>query len=140
MGEYQPSDYQSALDLFNQTVANLTRLVEESRTDAINELNAYQAATGDTDTGAFDLTMYGIDSVTSVQRNVIENVGNASNYFINNSTTTMAVETEHTGVSTSLVGHFLSDPTSILPTHDTGTMLVWVVFGVILVMFLLHKR
>ncbi|OPY29683.1 MAG: hypothetical protein A4E28_00743 [Methanocella sp. PtaU1.Bin125] len=144
MGEYQPSDYQTALDLFNQTIANLTRLVEESRADAINEINAYQAATGDMDTGAYDLTMYGIDSVTSVQRNVIENVGNASNYFINNSTTVMTVETElqteHTGVSSSMISHFFSDPTSILPTHDTGTMMVWIVFGIILVMFLLHKR
>jgi hypothetical protein len=146
MGDYQPSDYQTVLDIFNQTIANLTSFVEGERADVMNELEIFRASGSmdPSDMEAYNLTMYGMDSVTSVQRNVIENVGNASNYFINNSTTVMTVETElqteHTGVSSSMISHFFSDPTSILPTHDTGTMIVWVVFGAILVMFLLHKR
>jgi hypothetical protein len=143
MGDFQLSDYQDALDLFNETVANMTRMVEESHADIVNQLNAYQASgtMDSSDMGAYNLTMYGVDSVHSVHSEIIGSVGNVSNYYINNSTPVMAAQTENTSMSTSLVGHFLSDPTSILPTHDTGTMMVWVIFAVLLGMFFfMYKR
>ena len=142
MGDYQPSDYQSALDLFNQTVANLTRIVEAERTDAINELQAFQASQpmDASDMEAYNLTMYGMDSVHSVHSNIIETVGNSSNYFINDSTPMMAVQTDQTSIGTSLFSPLFNDPASLLPTHSTGTLIVWVVFALILGKFLLMRR
>ncbi|MGA9141407.1 MAG: hypothetical protein WBZ29_14365 [Methanocella sp.] len=142
MSDFQPSDYQSALDLFNQTVANLTSFVEAERADALNELQAFQAsqAMDSSDMGAYNLTMYGMDSVHSIQSNVIETVGNSSNYFINDTAATMAVQTDHTSVGTSLFSPLFNDPASLLPTHSVGTMIVWVAFALILGKFLLMRR
>jgi hypothetical protein len=142
MSDYQPSDYQSALDLFNQTIANLTSIVEAERADAMSELQAFQAsqAMDSSDMGAYNLTMYGMDSVHSIHSNVIDTVGNVSNYYLNSSTPTMAVQTEHTSVGTSLFSPLFNDPASLLPTHDTGMLIVWVVFALILGKFLLMRR
>ena len=145
------ADYQQALDIFNETVANLNRFVDAQRIDTISELSNMQAQSSDPmDTGAYNLTMYGIDQIGLVNRHVMDTVGNVSNYFIDNSST-VNLQTEHTAVASSLASapvdsisslfsHVVNDPGNFIQANSTGFIVLIAVFSLLLGKFIFLKR
>lgn len=143
--------YQYALDIFNQTVANLSSFVDAARADAIQELNGLHAGyTDPADAGAYNLTMYGMDQISGIKDHVVDNIGNASNYFINNSSV-VTLQTEHTSIAqpvgsapidsfSSLFTHVASDPGNFVHTNSTGFMVLGIVFSVLLGKFIFLRR
>jgi hypothetical protein len=143
-------EYQYALDIFNQTVANMSSFVDVARNDAINELNNLHSSYSDPDNGAYNLTRYGMDQITGIKDHVVHTVGNASNYFINNSSAA-TVQTEHTSVAGSalsapiesfgsLFTHVASDPGQFVHANSTGFMVLGVIFSVLLGKFIFLRR
>jgi hypothetical protein len=143
--------YQYALDIFNQTVANMSSFVDTARADAINELNGLHAGyTDPVDDGAYNLTMYGMNQISGVTDHVFDTVGNVSNYFVNNSST-VTLQTEHTSVSgavvsapidsfSSLFTHVASDPGNFVHANSTGFMILGIIFSVLLGKFIFLRR
>lgn len=143
--------YQYALDIFNQTVANLSSFVDAARADAINELNGLHAGyTDPVDAGAYNLTMYGMDQISGIKDHVVDNIGNASNYFINNSSV-VTLQTEHTSIAqpvasapiesfSGLFTHVATDPGNFVHTNSTGFMVLGIVFSVLLGKFIFLRR
>jgi hypothetical protein len=122
------ADYAEALRLFNETVQNLSRVADLQRAETIAEVNAIQAQSVDpSDMGAYNLTMYGIDQVHFMKNNIVDTVGNASNYDLVNNTTVMALQTDQTAISASLLSgladiilalaSYFSDLVNLLLTH-----------------------
>jgi hypothetical protein len=147
----EQQQYQYALDIFNQTVANLSGFVDAARADAIRELNGLHAGSSDPlDAGAYNLTMYGVDQISGIKDHVVDNIGNASNYFINNSSV-VPLQTEHTSVAqsvatapvdsfSSLFTHVASDPGNFVHTNSTGFMVLGIIFSVLLGKFIFLRR
>jgi hypothetical protein len=143
--------YQYALDVFNQTIANMSSFVDAARADAIRELNGLNAGAPDpVDAAAYDMTMNGLDQINGVTDHVFGTIGNVSNYFINNSST-VALQTEHTSVAQplasapidsfgSLFTHVASDPGKFVQTNSTGFMVLGVVFSLLLGKFIFLRR
>ena len=122
------ADYAETLRLFNETVQNMSRIADLQRAETIAEVNAIQALSVDpADMGAYNLTMYGIDQVHFMKNNIVDTVGNASNYDLVNNTTVMALQTDQTGISPSLLSgladiilalaSYFSDLVNLLLTH-----------------------
>mgnify|MGYP005834713473 CR=1 FL=1 len=149
---YITVDYRQALGIFNETVSNLNSATEAQRLNTISEINAIQAQSMDpADMEAYNMTMYGIDSIHDIKCNIMDTVGNVNNYDIYNNTTMGAYQVDPTAVPTTLTagvasnsGGFFSpvitDPTSILPTNSPGQMLVFMTFMLLLGKFLILRR
>jgi hypothetical protein len=143
--------YQYALDIFNQTVANLSRMADSSRSEAIASLNNLQATSCDpTDRTAYDMTMNGMNQVGGISDYVFDTVGNASNYALNNSSI-VKLQTEHTSIAGattqapvdsfgSLFNHVVSDPGQFVHTNSTGFMILGIIFSVLLAKFIFLRR
>jgi hypothetical protein len=144
-------EYQYALDIFNQTIANMSSFIDSARADAIRELDNLNAGSSDpADAAAYGMTMNGVDQIDGITDHVFDTIGNASNYFIDNSSTA-TLQTEHTSVAQplasapidsfgSLFAHAASDPGQFVQTNSTGFMVLGVIFSLLLCKFLfLHK-
>jgi hypothetical protein len=144
-------EYQYALDIFNQTIANMSSFIDAVRADTIQQLNALNAGYSDpTDAVAYGMTMDGMDQIGSITDHVFDTVGNVSNYFINNSST-VVLQTEHTSVAqplasapvdsfSSLFTHIASDPGKFVQTNSTGFMVLGIIFSVLLGKFLFLRK
>jgi hypothetical protein len=144
-------EYQFALDVFNQTIANMSSFMDSARADAIRELNNLNAGSSDpSDAAAYGMTMNGMDQIDGITNRVFDTIGNVSNYFTDNSST-VTLQTEHTSVAQplasapvdsfgSLFTHVASDPGKFVQTNSTGFMILGVIFSILLLKFLfLHK-
>jgi hypothetical protein len=150
-GMTDEQEYQYALDIFNQTIANMSSFIDAVRADTIQQLNALNAGSSDpSDTAAYGMTMNGVDQINSITDHVFDTVGNVSNYFINN-TSTVALQTEHTSVArplasapvdsfSSLFTHIASDPGNFVHTNSTGFMVLGIIFSVLLGKFLILRK
>jgi hypothetical protein len=143
--------YQYALDIFNQTVANLSRMADSARSDAIANLNNMQATSYDpTDRTAYEMTMNGMNQIGGISDYVFDTVGNASNYALDNSTI-VKLQTEHTSIAgaptqapvdsfSSLFTHAVSDPGQFVHTNSTGFLILGVIFSLLLAKFIFLSR
>jgi hypothetical protein len=117
----------------------------------MRELMNMQATSSDpADTGAYDMTMYGMDQIGGITGHVLDTIGNASNYFINNSST-VTLQTEHTSIAQpvasapidsfgSLFTHVASDPGNFVHANGTGFMILGIIFSVLLGKFIFLRR
>jgi hypothetical protein len=144
-------EYQYALDIFNQTVANMSSFLDAARADAIRELNSMYAQSSDpTDMEAYNMTMQGMNQIDGITTHVFDTVGNVSNYFINNSST-VALQTEQSSIARPLVSvpidsfsslftHMAIDPGQFIHTNSTGLTILGIIFAVLLGKFLFLRR
>ncbi|MCD1294130.1 hypothetical protein CUJ83_03870 [Methanocella sp. CWC-04] len=119
--------------------------------NTINEINTIQAQSMDpSDMGAYNLTMYGINSITDIKSHIMNTVGDVNNYDIYNSTTMGAYQVDPTAVPTTLMSGVVSQSsgafssgtvtTNLMPVHDPVLLLVIIAFVIVLGKFIFLRR
>lgn len=129
--------------IFNQTVSDMNNTANAQYFDTIKEVNAIQAGSIDSsDTGAYNLTMYGIQSVHDMQSGIIGPVSHlkslsAGSVHVQNSLNLTIPQSAHIF---NLPSQLLADPSGVLP--DTKVLLagILLMYTIMLTKSFLFKR
>ena len=134
--------------IFNQTIANLNDTANAQFNETVSEINAIQSQSMDpSDTGAYNLTMYGMNSIHDIQSSIVGPVSQMQHFYsqvINqynvpyNSSSIQP--SQNVPLDLSFFSPVVSNPSSFLPTHNviTAAGLVLVVLVAARYMFFKH--
>lgn len=128
--------------LFNQTITNMNNTANAQYNETVSEINLIQSQSMDpSDTGAYNLTMYGMNSIHDIQSNIVGPVSQMQHFYsqiINQYNVpydpSSIQPTQNAPLDLGLFSPLVTNPSSFLPTHN-----VIIAAGLILVVLVVAK-
>ncbi len=137
-----------AWSIFNQTITNMNDSANSQYNETINQINTIQSQSMDpSDMGAYNLTMYGMNSIHDIQSNIVGPVSHIQNFYsqlINQYNVpydpSSIQPSQNVPLDLSFFSPIVTNPSSFLPTHNviTAVGLVIVVLMAARYMFFRH--
>ncbi len=134
--------------IFNQTITNMNDTANAQFNETVNEINAMQGQSVDpSDTGAYNLTMYGMNTIHDIQSNIVGPVSQMQHFYsqvinqYNVPYDPVPIQpSQNVPLDLSFFSPIISNPASFLPTHNviTAAGLILVVLMAARYMFYKH--
>lgn len=134
--------------IFNQTIANMNDTANAQYNETVSQINAIQSQSMDpSDTGAYNLTMYGMNSIHDIQSNIVGPVSQIQHFYgqiINQYNVpydpSSIQPSQNVPLDLSFFSPIVTNPSGFLPTHNviTAAGLVIIVLMAARYMFFKH--
>lgn len=123
-----------AWSVYNQTIASMNSSANSQYYSTLNEINNIQAHSVDpSDMGAYNLTMYGMNTIHGIQSMIVSNLSNLkgmTEQAINGSAASPAPPAIVNSPYTNPVAMLTNTLGSIAPAHNLFTAVLLVVIGI----------
>ena len=134
--------------IFNQTITNMNDTANAQFNETVGQINTIQSQSVDpSDMGAYNLTMYGMNSIHDIQSNIVGPISQIQHFYsqvINQYNVpydpSSIQPSQNIPATLNFFSPIISNPSSFLPTHNviTAAGLIIVVLVAARYMFFKH--
>lgn len=134
--------------IFSQTITNMNDTANAQFNETVSEINSIQSQSMDpSDTGAYNLTMHGMNSIHDIQSNIVGPISQMQHFYsqvINQYNVPYDPSSIQPPQNVPLdIGFFspiISNPSSLLPTHNVITAAGLVLVVLVILRYMLYKH
>ena len=134
--------------VFNQTITNMNDTANAQFNETVGQINTIQGQSMDpSDMGAYNLTMYGMNSIHDIQSNIVGPISQVQHFYsqvINQYNVpydpSSIQPSQNVPMALNFISPIITNPSSFLPTHNviTAAGLILVVLVAARYMFFKH--